>query len=127
MYLYEDLSKEEIESSLDKLAAVIVKWNMAVPAIVFLESSKYLNRIGSQFLIFLSPIVSVVFSKWELEKYAVIFEKKENIEYLLDKIEELDAEAVEREKAARILRRKEKKGFLRKIFGKRKGDANGKQ
>ncbi len=107
--LYEDISQEERVRLLDKLAKEIVRWQMAIPAIIFLESSKYLNRIGSQFLIFLSPVVTAVFTTWELEKYALIFEERSNIDYLLDTIETLDREMTEREKEEKIRRKAERK------------------
>lgn len=120
--LYEDISQEERIRLLDKLAKEIVRWQLAIPAIIFLESSKYLNRIGSQFLIFLSPVVTAVFTTWELEKYALIFEERSNIDYLLDTIEVLDKEMVAREKEEKIRRKAERK--MRRpwyYFGKKKG------
>ncbi len=120
-YLYEDISPEERVGMLDKVAGQVVKYHMATPAIVFIESTKYLNRVGSQFLIFLSPVVNAIFTAWELEKFAVVLEERENVEYLLDKIEELDAELREKEKKERLERkaqRKRKKSLFKKIFGK---------
>jgi hypothetical protein len=125
MYLYEDIPEAERHALLDKLAGEVVRFHMATPAIIFLESTKYMNRIGSQFLIFLSPVVTAIFTKWELEKYAVIIEERENIEYLLDKIEELDRQQQDKEKEWKAkrkeekLRRKQRKKELKKeISGK---------
>lgn len=118
MYLYEDISKEERERLLDNLAKKIVKYNLAVPGIIFFESTKYLNRIGSQFLVFSSPIVDTILPKIEVEKYAALLEKRSSVEYLLDKIEELENEK-RKEKAQK---KKKKKGLFEKIknslFGK---------
>lgn len=120
--LYEDISQEERVRLLDKLAKEIVRWQLAIPAIIFLESSKYLNRIGSQFLIFLSPVVTAVFTTWELEKYAIIFEERSNIDYLLDTIESMDKEMMEREKEEKIRRKAERKNRRPwYYFGKKKG------
>ena len=40
------------------LAKDIVQRGLSVPAIFFLESSKYVSFIGSQFLVFLGPIAT---------------------------------------------------------------------
>jgi len=81
--------------------------------------------VGSQFLIFISPIVTAIFTKWELEKYAVIMEERSNIEYLLDKIEEGDQEQQAKEKELKAQRKEEKrkrrqnrKSIFKKISGK---------
>jgi len=125
MYLYDDIPAEERYLLLDKLAQEVVGFHMATPAVIFLESTKYMNRVGSQFLIFVSPIVTAIFTKWELEKYAVIMEERENIEYLLDKIEELDQEQQAKEKELKAqrkeekrLKRKNRKSIFKKISGK---------
>src|SRR6056297_854114 len=115
MYLYDDISKEEREKLLDQLASKIVKWNMGVPGIMFFDSTKYLNRVGSQFLVFSSPIVDSIFPSWEIDKFAAILEKRSSVEYLLDKIEELENEKRKKEK------KKNKKSIFKKIkniFGK---------
>ncbi len=120
-FIYEDIPAEERNALLDKVAAQVVRFHMAVPAVVFLESTKYMNRLGSQFLIFASPVVSAVFTSWEIEKFAVIMEERDNVEYLLDRIEELDAEMIEKEKAEKIARKalkRKKKSLFRRIFGK---------
>ena len=48
---------EEEQAILKKVATKVVERRMAVPAIVFLESVKPLNFIGSQVLIFFEPII----------------------------------------------------------------------
>jgi len=121
MYLYDDISKEEREKLLDQLASKIVKWNMGVPGIMFFDSTKYLNRVGSQFLVFSSPIVDSIFPSWEIDKFAAILEKRSSVEYLLDKIEELENEKRKKEKKIKEERRKNKKSIFKKIkniFGK---------
>jgi len=121
MYLYDDISKEEREKLLDQLASKIVKWNMGVPGIMFFDSTKYLNRVGSQFLVFSSPIVDSIFPSWEIDKFAAILEKRSSVEYLLDKIEELENEKRKKEKKIKEERKKNKKSIFKKIkniFGK---------
>ncbi|TYB31312.1 MAG: hypothetical protein FXF47_04705 [Candidatus Mcinerneyibacterium aminivorans] len=122
MYLYEDISKEERERLLDNLAEKVVKYNLAVPGIIFFESTKYLNRIGSQFLVFSSPIVDTVLPSLEIEKYAAILEERSSVEYLLDKIEELENE----KRKEKEMKKKNKKGLIKKIKDSLFGE-NGKE
>ena len=43
---------------IQSLAKEIVNRKMSVPAIFFLESTKYVSFIGSQFLVFLGPVAT---------------------------------------------------------------------
>ncbi len=80
----------EEDALLKKLAQKVVDYRMTVPAILFLESVKPLNFIGSQVLIFFQPFVQVLFTAPEYEKFALAMEKRENVERLICFIEELD-------------------------------------
>ncbi len=122
MYLYEDISQEERERLLDQLAEKIVKYNLAVPGIIFFDSTKYLNRIGSQLLVFSSPIVDTILPSLEIEKYAAILEKRSSVEYLLDKIEELENE----KRKEKEENKKDKRSLFKKIKGFLFGE-NGKE
>ncbi len=52
----DELSAEELKT-LEILAERVVKMGMAVPAIVFLESVRPLNFVGSQVLLFFRPFI----------------------------------------------------------------------
>ncbi len=69
---------------------------MTVPAIFFLESVKPLSFVGSQALHFFEPMVNAFFQMREYERFAVMMERRENLEVLLVKIEARD-DAVRRE------------------------------
>jgi hypothetical protein len=88
-----------------KLAAKVVAWKMTVPAILFLESVKPLNYIGAQALIFFEPFVQTIFNFKDYDTFREMMERRENVERLLQKIEELDAAALAAEKEARHQRR----------------------
>ena len=88
----------EEEAVLEKAAKKVVQWKMTVPAIIFLESVKPLNYIGSQALVFFEPIVQSVFSIKDYDTFRSALEKRESIEVLLHKIEALDAVAYRRDK-----------------------------
>jgi hypothetical protein len=88
----------EEDEVLEKAAQKVVQWKMAVPAILFLESVKPLNYIGSQALVFFEPIVQSVFSIKDYDTFRSALEKRESIELLLRKIEAHDAIAYRRDK-----------------------------
>ena len=72
------------------LATEIVDRGMSVPAIFFLESTKYLSFIGSQFLVFLGPIATCFINNKKYYNFAEILEKKANIDFLLNEIERIN-------------------------------------
>lgn len=53
---------EEEQVVLEKVAKKVVEKSMTVPAIVFLESVKPLNFVGSQAMVFFEPIVQSLFN-----------------------------------------------------------------
>ncbi|HET9887386.1 MAG TPA: hypothetical protein VFR10_07730 [bacterium] len=83
---------EEDERLLDRIAQGVVRWEMTVPAIFLLESSKPLNFVGSQFLHFLSPIIHTLVDAKELDRFAVMLEKRDTVEELIVRIERADQE-----------------------------------
>jgi hypothetical protein len=95
----------EEDAVLERVAKKVIQWNMAVPAILFLESIKPLNYIGAQAMVFFEPIVQSIFSIKDYDTFRIAMERRENIENLLQKIEAQDAVAYKREK---IYKRKAK-------------------
>ena len=91
------MQKELIE----KVAQKIVKWRAAVPAIFALESMKPLSFVGSQFLIMIGPVAEILFKPGEYEQFVLAMENRDNVEFMLRRIEDLDAKAIEEERAAR--------------------------
>ena len=92
----EDLSGAEPipadeERVLNKLAERVVRWKMSVPAIIFLESVKPLNYIGSQTLVFFEPMVQSLFNFKDYDTFRRAMERRDNVERLLQKIEAADA------------------------------------
>ena len=74
---------------LSKFAHRIVNKGMTVPALFFLESTKYVSFIGSQFLVFLGPISTMFVNDKKYYQFINLIEKKENIEYLINQIENI--------------------------------------
>ena len=75
---------------LNDFAIKIVEKKMSVPAIFFLESTKYISFIGSQFLVFLGPIATCFINNKKYYNFAEILEKKSNIDFLLNEIERIN-------------------------------------
>ena len=132
----QDIPKDAVELTADeqellrKLAQKVVDWHMTVPAILFLESVKPLNFIGSQTMVFLEPFVTAIFSSpMSVHDYNLLrqmMEKRENTERLLQKIEELDAIQLEEERQLKRKMKAEKrakrKRFWRKLTGQKASD-----
>jgi len=72
------------------LAKDIVQRGLSVPAIFFLESSKYVSFIGSQFLVFLGPIATCFINNKKFYTLTSFLEKKSNIEFLISEIERIN-------------------------------------
>ena len=66
---------------ISSLAKEIVDRGMSVPAIFFLESTKYISFIGSQFLVFLGPIATCFINNKKYYNFTELLEERENIEY----------------------------------------------
>jgi len=58
----------EERALLEKVARLIVKRDMAAPAVLFLESVGPLGFLGSQLLHALTPLLDLICSQAELEK-----------------------------------------------------------
>ena len=78
---------------LSKFAKEISDRGMSVPAIFFLESTKYISFIGSQFLVFLGPIATCFINNNKYYNFTEILEDRENIEFLLNELERINVEA----------------------------------
>jgi len=100
----------EQDEVLDKVARKVVQKRMTVPAIMFIESVKPLNFIGSQLMVFFEPIVQSLF---EFKSYTVFreaIENRDNVEILMQKIEKYDAMEVKLEKAYKLMKQEHLKG-----------------
>jgi len=86
------LSDERRDELIDKIARGTVERNLTAPAIFLLESVKPLTFIGSQVMVFFDPVVRAIFTFKEYDEIRIALEDRENLERLLIKIEEYDAE-----------------------------------
>ena len=102
------LPEEEL-AVLEKVAKKVVDKSMTVPAIVFLESVKPLNYVGSQAMVFFEPIVQSLFNLKDYDAFRSALEKRQSIEIMIQKIEAYDAVAAAREKRVKAFYKEEKK------------------
>lgn len=112
----EELTPQQ-EEILTKIAKKVIDWRMSVPAILFLESVKPLNYVGSQMMAFFEPFVQAIFSWKDYDEFRRMMEERGTVEKLLQKIEQLDSQAQDKEKQLKQERKlKRKKGWREKSF-----------
>src|SRR5438128_5171799 len=75
------LSTEEL-ALLERVAETVVERGMAMPAILFLESVGPMNFLGGQALHFLTPILEVVFTQRDVERVALLLERRDTLSRL---------------------------------------------
>lgn len=87
----DEISPEEEEEIIQKIAEAILRNKMVLPAILLLETSKPVAYIGSQMgRFFISPFLMVLGDDlfMKSEKFMSTFEKRDNIERLIRLLEE---------------------------------------
>jgi len=95
-----ELTLEEEARMIDRIAAEVIKRRLETVAIMFLESIKPMSYIGSQLaMVFVGPFLSI-FGDLGVN-YIKFFDKRENVEKLLLKIEEQVKIRDEEEKKAK--------------------------
>lgn len=85
-----DIAPERREELLTRMAQRVVDMRLTPLAVVMLESSKPVSFVGSQLMVFLSPIVTSVFPFQSYDEVAALFEERENVERFIRKIEQLE-------------------------------------
>ena len=80
------------------MAATRQPMRMAVPAVFFLESAKPLTFVGSQALVFMEPIIKAFLTIPQYSRFARLMEDRQNVELLIQAVERLDRDQVDREK-----------------------------
>ena len=83
-----DLTEEEERKLIDNVAKLVVEKGLEAPAIMFLEATRPLSFIASQLaIVALGPL------EWLFElqgpKYTSLFMKKENVNRIIERIDEL--------------------------------------
>ena len=102
MYYDVEITPEVEAEYVEKVAQKIHQYEMETAAILLLESSKPLVWVGGELgRFFITPFVPIISDKWGVtsEKFFLVFEKRENIEKLLKRVEQLAQEADDKKKA----------------------------
>jgi hypothetical protein len=117
-----DITSEEEERYIQKAAEVIHKYGMETAAILLLETSKPMIYIGGEMgRFFASPFLHVLGEETGLtgKKLLLIFEKRENIEKLIQTLEKMAENDAEQRK--KIKEKKEKERETKKEKHKKEG------
>jgi hypothetical protein len=85
-----DLNPEE-RAVLEKIADLAVRRGMAVPAVMFLESVRPLNFVGSQVMAFFQPIVGNAIFPAEYGHLTRALERRPTVGLLIEMIEAREA------------------------------------
>lgn len=90
---------EEERRLVEQLAREVVRRHMTTPALVILESSRPLNFLGSQAMHVLAPLMSAVFDAKRYRLLSMFLERRDAIDLLCQRIEELERIAERRDAA----------------------------
>ncbi len=105
------LAPEQIEL-FERLSDFLVRRRLTVPAILFLESVRPLNFIGSQAMVFFSPFVHALFDVRQYDLIQKALERRETLGWLTELLEgkeEIQIAAEKSRKAATKAARKARK------------------
>ena len=80
------------KQAVDKVSEFIVRFRLTIPAIITLESLRPLSFVGSQFMHVLSPSIGALLSPHTWNEMAKLLEEREGIDYVISRIETLDAQ-----------------------------------
>jgi len=78
----------EDEKLFDALVSRVVGYRMEVPAVLFLESVRPLNFIGSQALVFFEPMVKTLFNWEQYDRFTHLMSDRDNLDKLIRMIED---------------------------------------
>lgn len=106
---FKDTLSQQNQELLTKLADKIINLRMTTPAILFLESVRPMNYIGSQVMVFFAPMVRIFFDMPEWNQLSGILEQRESIAYFLDLIEQREGDYL-----LEMKRKKEERKALKK-------------
>tara|TARA_Y100001970_G_C14248331_1_gene869909 strand:+ start:1229 stop:1492 length:264 start_codon:yes stop_codon:yes gene_type:complete len=81
---------ESNKKIITNLAEKISNKGMSTPAVFFLESTKYLSFIGSQFLVFLGPVATCFVNDSKYYNFTEVLEDRNNVEFLIEEIERIE-------------------------------------
>lgn len=81
-------TEEELQLA-ERLCREIVRRELVMPAVAFLEMSRPLNALGAQALHFFTPLLSAIFDARQCRRIAEFLERRGSIDWLCRRLEEL--------------------------------------
>jgi len=83
-----ELSVDQRDLLIERLAQKVSRWGLTAPAILFLEANKPFSFIGSQVLLFFQPLLGFLLGDEVIGGYAQLLEDQANVERLLHLLEQ---------------------------------------
>lgn len=88
----ENLSDDERDRLVEKIATEVVRRGLAVPAILFLEMHRPVAFLASQGLVVASPFLMPFVGAHNIQQATALLQCRDNVERVICRIEELNAE-----------------------------------
>jgi len=105
---FEESLSDRQRELMNRFADRVVQMRMTTPAILFLESVRPLNYVGSQVMVFFAPVVRGFFGLPEWDELRLVLERRESIGYFLDLLEAKESDAIAEEDRRKAERKAEK-------------------
>ena len=83
-----ELSVDQRDLLIERLAQKVSRWGLTAPAILFLEANKPFSFIGSQVLLFFQPLLGFLLGDEVIGGYSQLLEDQANVERLLHLLEQ---------------------------------------
>jgi hypothetical protein len=83
---------EKQKDVVDKVCREISRRHLSIPALIFLESFRPLNYIGSQVMHFFHPFISAITNANGFRIFSEFLESRSSIDYLYNRIEYFENE-----------------------------------
>ncbi|MBD3207769.1 hypothetical protein GF319_15675 [Candidatus Bathyarchaeota archaeon] len=98
MFWDEEIKPEDIEEIIEWTARELYKYGLETAAILFIESYKPISRVGSSMgQVFFYPLLPFLGDNAMVkgDKFFRIFQEKENVDKLIDRLEEISIKGIE--------------------------------
>src|ERR1043166_5139054 len=87
-----ELTEEQRDALIEKLAQRVIRYELSMPALLFLEMHRPFSFLIGQSLVLGSGFLSPLFGPQKVQQMAKLFENQNNIDRLLARIEALEAD-----------------------------------
>ena len=81
------VSKHDHTELINKIADSVVRRRMAMPVVLLIESCKPINRIASQFMLVISPLLALFVSYDQIDDFSDMLQDRDCMEKLILEIE----------------------------------------